>query len=603
MNNTTKKFLKKIKFYWHFKINAYTKRAKEAFRGMRLILFVLILFFLVWFYPYKIPNFLSITSPTAAIEVLSAIIGGLAAILGIVVAVLLVAFEILRRMYAAYAFKDFFKNQRLRELSVLYISTILIALLSLAGLEEPLSLRNMNLLYLSVFLFSISLIALFPYSISIISGTQSKKKIKDLVSKIDHHVIQSFAYSRPHTYIGEIEENPVFILTELATRIMKEDNHLTPRFVLSEASKRLREFLKGTIATDDIRITINVFLVIIKNTAHQAISQRQGGILQTVIEVIEETHITCAEKGVAWHKVIELNQTFEEILNRAMDAELDEVVKRGFWALERIFENHVTKNVPSEDKIWILHIGRDTEKTVTNDTDKDLQWDNVSREYVAMLSRLIERAISLKISDLLIAGLLSMRRMAEIVVKSSLGDLQKAAILSRCYYYQQFLTLKAADEGLSRGILGSCPFGYFGVTETLEKKAEFSREPLLRFSDTLIKLAEKGCLSTDTLNELGAIGRHCVHLLNQDELFAKSIIFIVRTFDRIREIVERNPTEEDKNIYLQLYAQIESLKKWMTHEKKKNPEIEKEIESTLSYFKKLQDYRKEQKRGILEWPS
>ncbi|MBC8276249.1 MAG: hypothetical protein H8E40_14945, partial [Chloroflexi bacterium] len=355
--------------------------------------------------------------------------------------------------------------------------------------------------------------------------------------------------------------------------------------------------------TDDKRTFINAFGVIIRNAAREAIKQKEEGTLLTVLDVIEETHGFCAEKRVPGHNFIEFNETLQEILEQTIDSGLDEVARRGFWCVERIQMNHLANNVPAENEIWGLHVGSDTKKDIPVDHDKDLQWGYVSREYVGMLARLTERAIEHKRGELAATGLRSLTGIASDVVRGQLGNLQKRDIVASCYYGAEILTLRCADEGLYPRVLTLSPFSSFAIDEALERRADYSVIPLLRFSETLIQLASKDALIPFVLNELGTVGRGLVEKMDEDKIFVEALLFVTKVFDRIREILERGITEENKRVYLEVHTQIESLQRWMADKKKTNEKVEREISLALASFGKLEDLQKDYEGSIIRWPT
>ena len=100
---------------------------------------------------------------------------------------------------------------------------------------------------------------------AVVTGTRSKAKIKELAESIDEGTITSF-FLYPGScfplsdYISEVEENPIFVLSEMVRRTVGERDRVTPRLVLVESTSRLLDLLE---LTDDKRTFINAFGVII----------------------------------------------------------------------------------------------------------------------------------------------------------------------------------------------------------------------------------------------------------------------------------------------------------------------------------------------------
>lgn len=555
--------------------------------------------------PSFLPNVLEIKNISAGIAVLSMIIGSLAAIMGIVIAVMLVAFEILRKTYSTYAFKSFFQNKHLKELFTLYISTIIISVLTLVSLSDPLSSRDINLIYFSLLLFVVSLLILFPYSQQIISSTQSKKRIKDLIEKIDEKEIEFFRLQNylmtPVLDDGDydvvtplIEENLIFILREVSVRALKDDDRIIPRFILEESTKKLLTILKNVENYNEARKTINVFLSIYKNTANQATKSRQEEILHAILGAFEGIHSFCAENKLPWNVVIELNDALVEIIEETIKNDLINVSQHGLYTIERIMKMHLEKNIPYEDEIWIW-----SDETAQHDPDKDLQWVEVHDRYIQMVSDLAETAIDVKKSEVVSTGLLVLENMASEVMHLDLGDLQKTSIIRRCYYYVKKIVLKCVDDGL----YSEKTFrpNYFAMYDTaLKKRAKYSRIPLTTFSDILIQLAQRKSLNRRILNDLVIFGRGSINRIEQDVIYKDTVLFIIKTFDKIKKIIEKDLNEENKQIYIEINKQLNSFRRLMDS-KKKDSDVEIALNDVINSFSKLDQIKSEYEKDMITW--
>ena len=111
-------------------------------------------------------------------------------------------------------------------------------------------------------------------------------------------------------------------------------------------------------------------------------------------------------------------------------------------------------------------------------------------------------------------------------------------------------------------------------------------------------------MDTFVLNELGATGRGCVHKLDEHPLYKEALIFIVKTFNKLREDVEKEINNSNiKRIYIEVRDQVFSLKRWMKDYNKKDEEIEILIENTLSSFDYYEELKNELEKGIIKWPT
>jgi predicted house-cleaning noncanonical NTP pyrophosphatase (MazG superfamily) len=458
-----------------------------------------------------------------------------------------------------------------------------------------------------MFLFGVSLIILIPYSESIIKSTQSKKKIKEIVSRIDSKIIDSTKETKQtitiSDYIESIEENPIFILSEIGRRTLEDGERLIPLSILLECEKKMLEILNNTpdFVSRGKRKTINTFLIIIKGISYQAIKLHVEGTLLTVLRVIESVHNYCAVNKIPWSEVIELDEFIEELLEKTLDSSLDETTLRGLHMIERIMIKHLLNNMPKEDEIWLLQFRKN--KDIKHSPEKDLQWEHISKDYMRILYKITEKALDIKKGEIVNTGLFSLKNIGSQILDTHLGDLQKREIVDWCYYYLKELIIRSVDEGLYQKHLLLVPFYFSDIEECLTQGKEFSKIPLIVFGQILLILNKKKVLDTSILNEFGTVGRLCVRKITETSLYKQALIFIIRVFNKLREEIQEILDDNNKTIYLELYNQTISLRGWMEEHKKEDKEISDLINNVLSNFSLYENIKTELEKGIIKWPS
>lgn len=594
------------------------ERWKSFFRNNFLVIFIIVLIIVLllvaWFSKRQFPNVLKVDNTTVVIAVLTTIASVLAAILGILIAILMVAFELFRKTYVSYASKEFFQSSALKPLFTLFISTIIISIISIADTKYSISVSNLNLFYLSLFLFIFCMIILYPFSKTILTSANSKKRINDIVDKINERNINSLsleAFRRsPSAYISEVGKNPILMLSEAAIQTIKDNDILISKFIIFESTNKLMDLLKrnkddtSNIAVNNKCIIVSKFLIIFRHSAEQAIKQRDTATLLTILESIRAIHIFFADNKAPCNEFRELDDALQEILKQAIKEDILEVAKYGFWTIAEILERHLEKNVPKEKDIWSLHPWNEVKNTKI-DYNKSIHWDYISEHYNSILNELLKKSVELRKTELITQGLLTLEGIASYVVKSNLGNLQKKHIVWICYSYIKSIVIDSVNQGIydSNSIGLTLSFNPFSVSGALDKKAEFSKIPLIYFSDTLVQLAQKNVLNSMLLNCLGTVGRESVEKI-EDNLHAEALLFICNTFDQMRKILEKNDKEMgNRSAYIEIFNQVSSLKRWMESENKHNNIVEKKISTVLKRFKNINDYKKELENQTVKWPA
>lgn len=569
------------------------------FFNLKIILLILILF-LLFLLPLNIyiPNYFGI-SDTQASTILSIIIGALASILGVVIAVIIVAFNILRKYYNFYAFRTFFKNKRLSEFVTFYLSTITIAFIALIGISNPINPHIVNLLYLAIFLFIISLWILFPYSNAIISSTQSKENIERIVYQIDMSNAQIYnlkADIMASFSIEGIEENPIFVLNELVKRSLNDNDWLTSIYILEASEQKLFDLLDDHLQeygtqkekTFERANIIKIFLLILKPMGYQAIKTRHESILRNILVFVENLHYFGAQNQMAWYEVEDLNNFIKNLLKEALSAELDTIILMGFYTLIRILNEHLKNNVPLEDEVFKLQYwkGEDTKKEW--DPEKGIQWDKVSRSYIEIIQEISKKSVELQNEEIFDQGITSLLDIIRSVNKMSLGDYQKFDLVKNCCWgINDIINLKS-DANLHGSNFYLMHF-QMAIKDVIKNSTEKTLERILySYAYTFRALARNGILDLFELEELGGFCIELTMKIDENILYKKSVILIITLFDKLREKIEEQILDNSA-VYVKLGDQLIWLRKWMKKENIRDEEIEKQIDEVLSNF---EDYEK-----------
>jgi len=578
----------------------------------KYFIFIVILLLLIARYFPNSYIIIKIEEPNFISNILSIIIGSLASILGIIVAILLVSFEILRQTYSHYALHGLFEYENLKFLFSLFITSIIVSVIALVTLEDPLKIYNFNLLYLSIILFGICLIILYPIVRKCLDITRSKKKIMDMIESINYlHIMNYLQISRTRIHgerVASIEKNPIYILNEVVTRSIDNKDSAIPEMILIKSTDVLLNLIKNN-SEYDIRDLINGFLIIIKNSAFQAIRNESVNILRLVIIQIRRIHVFCAKSRFYWSNLVELNDIFLDILHKTIEANLTDSAKNNFILLEDILFNQLIYNVPNEnDLFWFQE--RIQRKKIEEDEQesikRDNQWHTVSLEYLGMFFSCIDKALELKNGNIALYGIYILNSLVSKIEKSSLGSKQKKQLLRDCYYHiSSYIITAKKNDLLSKHNIGfiSLSFNYDTILSILNKRdQEYSKIPLLYFCGTLIALAQEQFFDESIQNNLGALGRSLIDKVNENNLFLGALILICNTFYKIYEQVKLSELEEGSKILDEIFKQVDSLKRWMKDKNVKNKILEDKINKILEELKTATKVRNNKDNLIIEWP-
>jgi hypothetical protein len=565
-----------------------------------IILFISFISIILFFLP--IPNILGISNANNVSDILNVTITALASILGIIIAVTLVAFEILRTTYNSYAFNTFFKNKNLKRLISIYLMSITVSYINMTSISNNLTDLNIKYTYLSLSLFLVSLFILFPVLFSIITSTQSKKKIKEIISQIDDEIVNSFHWNgtSPIIYVNNVGEDPITILMESGVSSLKNNDSYLPMFILDELITKIFEILNHQNLQEKniVKKYINIYLLVLRPVTDQAIILNDLDTLSIAIDTTKDIYTFCTMNKIKMNEINSLDEFLKDLTKKTVKYGIDPISQKVIRLFSKIMKENLEKNIPPENEIFSLEFEKGN--VLKNaDHDKEAQWHHFAYQYVNYIRFLSKDAIKYKRAEVLKTASYTLDNMANYILDSSLSKTQKHSIIQNCIHILEQIIVDSIRADLNSTTLVLNPFF---MRNDLEKDKEIAKMKLLTLSEMLIELDAKDLYESITLMHLGSLGRICASKIDEDDIYKETLIFIVDIFDKLRENAEKRKSEI-AYLYLNFYDYLKSFKKQMTKEGIKNDKIENYINNALNRFKPLKSKADSLKVKTLLWKS
>ncbi len=228
----------------------------------------------------------------------------------------------------------------------------------------------------------------------------------------------------------------------------------------------------------------------------------------------------------------------------------------------------------------------------------------MSGHYVGAIGELGRAAASQGDLECLRIACAGLTRFVDDINSSSLGDLQKDWIFLRLGYLFRELVgsgarMRRNDPAGPSWLL--TPFNYVYLDSFARSGKGYGREMITQAAGALIDLAGLGALPRHELNEFGSFARGCVQRIN--EPFSRdALIFSVRVFGRLREILELATDPLSTGAYLETREQLASLTEWFRSAGKTDSEVEALIAVELGRFQKYERLREARTARSVRWP-
>jgi hypothetical protein len=512
----------------------------------------------------------------------------LASIVSIAIAVILVAFQMLRTTYSGYSPREILRIGALDRFLTLYLSTIALALFVMTTVGTTIGEKTAVLSYLVGILFLSCLVAVVPLVRKTLYATKiDASRINDLVQAIDAGVVDHWEVINRKSLEftpTEIEQDPLFILSEMAIRSLREKDRVTPRLVIGTVRNRLLTMLKTApnTSTDRAREIFKAFLVVLRPTGAQAIEQRDESTVESVVATLGLAQEVAAKNRLSWDSLVEWNESLEEIAVQCANSRLQLALRRTLGWVGRSFEAQLRNNVPPEARVWMLH--QDHAGPIQNtDIEEANQWWTVSRTYPGIVTSVIAAAIKARNADGAGAGLFAFGQMTGVVEAiATLGPGQKRSILGFCFHSAARLAIKTVDELGELPLLGLGAFDALRVIQGLQDDQPVAKQRLEYLCLVCFQLAQRRKLDAHLLNELGTIGRGCVGVLGSDARFAEAIVLISDTFAKINDTYGAPRSAAEAIVLKEVRSQIQSLGQWDNHRIGQVPWVEAAVDKATT---------------------
>lgn len=520
---------------------------------------------IVWSVGLPVPTSGAFSSPSSLISLLSVIAGVLASIVGIAVAVVLVSLQLLGTTYAVHAVREVLRAGALRQLLVLYLWTILICVAALSLIGKSVPPQSVGLGYLATYLFAACLLALYPSIKSILGSSRvSASRIRELASSVDSRATSMLSQFRFHPLadgLEFLEEHPLFTLSEIAVRSIRERDRVTPKLVVGIAGRRLAELVEERTATETREI-FGAFLQVFRPTARAAMETRDEAMIEVILRTMTFVHEVAAKRRVPWHCLIEFNECFDETASASASSGMESSTRVAVFCIEEIMKAHLQHNVAAEKDIWTFH-WEEPAKYGPPDHEIANQWEHVSREYTRMLVHLVTAANDADNSDAASSGLHGLSSVIEQTASTeTLSTRQRDEIIRTCQWEAEDLVLRVVERMGKMPVMGLFAFNYYHVKTAMAKEQPWAKRSLLHFCHALLRLAELRMVDRQTLNELGAIGRDFVHEIHSGIRYSEALVLISETFARIGGAYGHPRTAREMGVVRELLQQLESLERW-----------------------------------------
>ena len=570
---------------WSQKIKGYVVQLFDSGPGVVVTAIVAIgLFFL----PYSVRDWLPVSS-REAMWILGTLAAGSITLFGIFYAIRAFQIQYLAQRLPAELVGQITWSEGDRAIYyrlVVIVSTSLVALAFTAdhGLGAPAS----NLIVFNLVLLVLTLLGLRGGISRIFHRSYSRTVVQHVMRRLSWDYLCSIGSqlggmpASSASGIATLETDPFSLVEQVSVRAMQEGDLTTSNLLIRTVTGRIVEYLKGEGVHN--RRAVLGWLGEMFRVVGQSGLRYDNRVTEIAITFAASVQIMTYELGLAWSERSEFLDALEQLWKAGVRMRAEPILNKFLQLHCQVFRVAIGK-APPERSLASLYTHEDEKPAY--DTDAELEWDHLRRDFLYTLGRRIESLIAGGMSEAFRVAQSALRTMAwDVPVDEHLGRRQKEMLLRRILW--------SAEHSIGQALRRGCGEEFVAWEIDSSIDSVFEEEGLAELivcrleamSKVVIEAAKCGRLPWGLLNEVAAAGRRYARE-GRDELAE----IVVETLGAIAPLLARHEDSEMRVRYLEAASALRSIARW-------DPRADSKIKGIVG--EQLKRYSEEEDR-LREW--
>ena len=582
----------------------------------RLFLAILIIWILTCFIPGFIPDFLRLDIVLQKSEIISIMLSIITSLFGILIAFLLLSYGLFRDKFGRIALKYLTEENNIKFLINLLLIVSIHLFFNYLYINKDFTISEIDITisYISIFLFIGSMLLLFPIAFNALISPESLDYIEKQVNALNEDIILNLGNFKEivnskaaHTF----EENELLIVQRLGLSLIKSEDTLGFMLLMKKLNDKLIELIGES---NDRNLIGNLYRQIThvwEKFVEELIKTKQPNQLNYFWVMLEAHHKHFADKKIPLLYLEEFDYFIKSFIDRLFSEKETGVLQFGVRRINNILTYHYEKSLPPQEQIGFL-MEIFTDEKVEDTFEISTQWDKISTDIPYYYSIILNESINCQSESLFATTLYQIDYLIEEVIRTNMGEYQKAFILhdlfSDYYYYQ----LEAIRQGMFKNNYRVKFVNTRPLNDIIAADFIYKKKLLTLIGDFYIELFRINKLDFTFMypNYLGAIGRNCANKIHLGKTYKESLNYIIRVFNFLKKEFEKSP-KNNNNLY-QLKSEFLSFKKFhlknvelFSKEPKPEDQVDKDLiknlDEIISSFQNIDKPELQLGQSIIEW--
>lgn len=535
----------------------------------------------------SIPDFLNfrLVSPS---NFYSLILGTTASVFGILVTVVLLAFQLLRKISLRQREENIVYNPNVT--GFISLASFIIIFSAFAFIQTPTfeTTASLTQAYFMLILFVAFILLLFPLSIFILNEIDTLKKARKGIAQLQlsHFAEMDRAKYEEGNFSSKEITKPLFkIRYEIVTAIRELDN-VDLTIILEDLNEKSIELIGDGQYRKETDIVLSGLTNVWKHCHHEALRSNNLEYYSLIWDCILKQYENAANKKIPLLHTQQLSFYIWEYTNYLTRNKGADSLIAGISFLSDSFRVNLLNNCPDQEQISDL-INLFEKKNVFFNQNENLQWDGITG-ILYHLKALHSSALSIPDKELYTSVTRELVQLLTEIIEGRIPNIkvyQEAYLVREIVSHLLYNSSLALEQGLCKDT-DTYKFEGYTIAKIIINERFYTKHILRELSDFLIKSQRAGYLSTwPTINNWGAIPRHTSKYYKQNATVRKATAYIFETLKTMKNEIETHQWPGQVKNHKEIKKQIEALYRTLIEDGIPESDLT-EINKTIESFKK-----------------
>ena len=426
----------------------------------------------------------------------------------------------------------------------LAVTVILVSLYSAFSIDNLNQPNDLTTAYLTGNLFALFVVLLFPFTIWLLSLSDTLKTVKQWIKENPKDV----DYSED-------------IIDELIYYIKEEDRVAYKRNILPLLTENTLEYLGDASNRNEANALFTKLTNVWTVCNEEAWKTGEAQYFYSVWKQIQSIYTHAAKnKSFLLHF-----QELEDFTRVQIEFLASHNIQDGLTSAAKVFSeiylHQLQFNCPEQETIRDLYWANEDRDAPNPHPDADLQWDNINN-ILWEIHQLQKVAIDLKSKHLFETVKFELGSILfNLRYRIKLGNYQERFIVFQIFSFQTYYAQLALESGMFKSAYEAFHFSSFEISDYVREQKIFAGDIIKRIEDYLLYCQKNNYLDEEiSVRDLGGLGRLITMEYVTNPVAQVELLSVVEILSKLKTEIQKQANYLENKNYLEIKKELESFK-------------------------------------------